>query len=607
VRGHPGLALLVLGACSFHAGTAPIDSPGSDVDVPTGSIVEGSGGSAFGGTVSGGVVAARDVLEPDVFVPGGLHALGYTSSAGLSGSSSADGGSALGSAAGESYGFVPVGVWNDGGNTLASPLGVGLAGQKTGWAVALDGEIFLGSGATTLSAFGDDVAIVEIDADMPLRLVGSGGNAASGVASAGSAGWFPIHALVFNNAGSGSLELALGSGSNAQPFDALLLRARTTTATGMHADVAFEPELETLSFLPATALVPSIDGSAEPGDWSTAIPNKFSVRYSGQLLVDDGGDHAVGVAVGSADHYRLFVDNSLVAAAWLTEPGAPPVGTAGSATLSLAPGWHAVVLDYGDGGAGGGTIALDLDGSAVDGGHLRPTHPQGIVGGISAGGEQTPCTFTTATAASCAVSFFELSAGAVFDYLDVAYQLGGGGKRPNVAAAIVAGSASVPLSFAGAAPDEQEYGAGPAFDYLPSQTEVAELGGSATWSLTMRDALENGNLWALATATIHGGDGAPFSASFAYTSQPYMLPTGEFITGARVEGELVGATVVVEIATAADLTSLGTAAFQPVGSAQIPVDELVAFRVVVTTDGWTFPFVSRVEIDYGAMGTSDDR
>jgi hypothetical protein len=123
----------------------------------------------------------------------------------------------------------------------------------------------------------------------------------------------------------------------------------------------------------------------------------------------------------------------------------------------------------------------------------------------------------------------------------------------------------------------------------------------------MRDAMENGNLWALAIATIHGGDGAPFNASFAYTSQPYMLPTGEFITGARVEGELVGATVVVEIATAADLTSLGTAAFQPVGSAQIPVDELVAFRVVVTTDGWTFPFVSRVEIDYGAMGTSDDR
>jgi hypothetical protein len=171
----------------------------------------------------------------------------------------------------------------------------------------------------------------------------------------------------------------------------------------------------------------------------------------------------------------------------------------------------------------------------------------------------------------------------------------------------VSGSDSVALPFPGAAPDEQEYGGALDFDYLSSQPAVLGLGSDATWSLSMRDASENGNLWALAIATIHGGDGAPFAASFTYTSQPYMLPTGAFITGASVAGALSGATTVVEIATAADLTSLGTAAFQPIGSAGIPVDELVAFRVVVTTDGWTFPFVSRVEVDYGPMGTSDER
>jgi hypothetical protein len=612
VRGHPGLAaaILVCAACSFHAATGPSDAPGSDAGVPTGSIVEGSGGSAFGGTVSDGVVAVRDVLEPDVFVPGGLHALGYTSSAGLSGSSSADGGSALGSAAGESYGFYPFATWNAGGNTLHSPLGVGLAGQQTGWALALDGEILLDAGTTTIDVVGDDVAIVEIDTDTPLVLVGSNGGEASGSATATGSGWFPIHILAFNNNGAAALELSTGAGSGTA-IDPLRLRARTTTATGMHADVAFEPELETLWFFPATALVSSINGSADPADWSTAIPSKFSVRYSGQLLIDVAGDHTFDVQVGSGDRYRLFVDNSPIVASWLTEPGSIVVGAAGSATVSLAPGWHAVVLDYGDGGTGSGRVELDMDGSAVGSALLRPTHPQGVVGGASVGGFQAPCAFTKGSADACAFGFLGLTAGAAMDYADIAYGLGGGAKRPNMTAALVAstgsgsGSDTVALPFPGAAGDEQELG-GNAFDYLASQTGVLGLGSAATWTLTMTDGVENGTLWASAVGTIHGGDGAPFATSYAYTSQPYMLPDGAFITGARVEGALTGATTIVEIATAADLTSLGTAAFQPVGSAQIPVDELVAFRVVVTTDGWTFPFVSRVEIDYGPMGTTTD-
>jgi hypothetical protein len=45
VRGRPGLAAVaLLAACSFHPGSAEIDAPGSDGGVPTGAIIEGSGG-----------------------------------------------------------------------------------------------------------------------------------------------------------------------------------------------------------------------------------------------------------------------------------------------------------------------------------------------------------------------------------------------------------------------------------------------------------------------------------------------------------------------------------------------------------------------------------
>jgi hypothetical protein len=93
-------------------------------------------------------------------------------------------------------------------------------------------------------------------------------------------------------------------------------------------------------------------------------------------------------------------------------------------------------------------------------------------------------------------------------------------------------------------------------------------------------------------ATYRGGPDKPFADAMTYVSPPHALDGT--LAAIRVLGDLDGATLVVEARTGSE-TTLGTAPWQPPEA--VPPGALVQYRLTVTSDGWQYPTIDRVELD----------
>lgn len=90
----------------------------------------------------------------------------------------------------------------------------------------------------------------------------------------------------------------------------------------------------------------------------------------------------------------------------------------------------------------------------------------------------------------------------------------------------------------------------------------------------------------------------PFSPVVTYTSPPRSVGT---IDRVRVEAPLDGATLAVAARTAHDAAQLANQPSTTVeGDAppNVAAGELVQYQLVLTGDGWEFPNVESVEVDY---------
>nr|HEX4314716.1 hypothetical protein [Kofleriaceae bacterium] len=614
-------ACALVAACSFKPGGGSGGGGGSpDASTRTpGTIVEGSGGMAFGDGIASGIVDG-DRLEPDVFVPDGLHVRGFKNNNGISQSTDPHDVSSLGSASGELYGMPPDGNWPSGGQ--AFPFGV-FIDQPDGWCIAVDGEMFFDAGTTTVTIDVDDLAVFEIGSGSGsdvTRIVSQVNNTVgSGQVTVADASWLPVAGVMCEDGGDARLGvLAIGSDGSATAIPAARYRARTTAVRGVDMGVFFESE-EELGPGPGYDPGPLDHTGLKPLDYN--LSGTYSIRYQGQLLVDAAGPHVFAVSVGTGgdqttDHYRLRVDGAPVTSTWLGIGSAGSGSGAGSgATVTLDAGWHAFTLDYGK-NTGNAEIHFDLDGQPVAADHLRPTQPQGRLSAFPPSLAATPsqaCTWQgSGSATTCAFGTIPPSPGAVIDYADVMYQVQFNGAQTvaNVSLALVAPTVSVALPVP-ATPNEQELGTGnSAYNFIPEVGQLAGLAGSnATFALALTDTTlsDNGHFLGEVMATTHGGDGAPFAPVYAYTSPAYPVPANATVDAIRVTGNadlaaaVASGEVTVEVATAADDAALASAAFEPVpptASAPIAADALVEYRVTITTDGWSFPVVDRVELDY---------
>jgi hypothetical protein len=545
-------------------------------------IVE-HGIDGFTGDLSGGSVASRGAIEPDTYFPGGLRARGYHNEGVTAATTSADLAALFTQPSGQILGWN-FAAWGDDVSS-GYPHGLGLANHDH-WSVVIDGEIWLPVGPSTYTLAADDAGFVEINVDGAITSAHAS-FAANGTLTITTAhdGWYPIKGAMSENIGNATFYL-----QETAPVAATVaippshLRAKTTDMRGLVAYLYFLQELE---LGPAMWLDPGpIDHDAiTPGPADYGFTTTFSERLAGQILVDTAGAHAF--AVDADDSYRLFVDGQLVADHWLTLPdqtGAP----------DLAAGWHTIALDYGN-DTGAASLHLRMDGAVVAADHLRPTVAWGVP--INAFGPNTPVGWSDQTPGVYEMKL-AVGGGEVIDTTDVEYAIAG--PRTGIAATVDQGGAPDPLAVHGT-PNEADL-APNLYDYEALHSAFVGTALAPTWHLTVTSSVaQSGTIVGLVMASYHGGPLQPFAPDVVYTSQPHATPGAKIIEHIHVDAVLAAATMTLAVRTAGSEARLASAAWTPVdndGPVPIAGDEFIQYQLTLAGDGWTFPSVERVELDY---------
>ena len=585
------VVFLFVAACSFapRANAPDAGPPG----IP-GSIVEDMA-SDFTGTLTGGVVDPLGALAPETYVVGGLHAKGFKQK-GIDGNTDLDNLPDLGPSSGEMYGLPLAGTWPNTTtktNPTSFPPGMNI-NTMDNWTVVVDGEIELPAGPTTLVVTADDTAVLEIaTGSTPTRLAATCCNPTAFTVTAPAAGWYPIRGVFGDNGGDALLSLSTMAGSLTTAFPADHLRANTTTATGLMMGVFQFSELQ-LGML--DALVHAGPG-LEPGPFDHKpltpldypLTQQYSIRYQGQLRIDDADPHTIAADVGgdADDHYRVFFDDQLVASQWLSVTDVAP------APIAFGPGWHSFVIDYGD-NVGNAEIHVTLDGTPLPSAAMRPTLVKAhqLVGPPSG----TACSFAMGMS-TCKLGVTDAPPGATIDFIDFENIVTG---SRDFTQTLTAGSGSDAIALR-ASPNETELSTH--FDYDAARTAFAGMTDITTWTLQVNEPTVGamGTIDPFGILTVHGGPDAPFSPLVTYESLAHMLPDDATLGAITVTGALANTVVVVEVRTANDPMSLAAAPYTAVGNGMtIPLTagKLVQFRVSTTTDGWSFATIDKVEIDY---------
>jgi hypothetical protein len=543
-------------------------------------IVE-HGLDGFTGDITGGSVASRGAIEPDTYHVGGLRARGYHTEGVTVATTSTDLAGLFTQPSGQVVGWT-FAAWGDDINA-GYPHGMGLANHDH-WSVVIDGEIWLPVGTSTYVLAADDAGFVEIDIDGAITGVHAsfGTNGTLEVTTAHD-GWYPLKGAMSEAVGNATFYLT-ETAPEAVTIPASHLRVKTSDMRGL---VAYLFYLQELELGPAMWLEPGpIDHDMlTPGPSDYGFTTTFSERLAGQILIDEPGAHAF--AVDADDSYRLFIDGQLVADHWLTlsdQTGAP----------DLAAGWHTIALDYGN-AAGGGSLHLRMDDAVVPADHLRPAVAWGIP--ISAFGAQTATTWTDQTPGVYAMKL-AANGGEVIDTLDVEYSLTG--PRTGIAVAFDQGGAPDVVTVRDTA-NEADF-APALYDYDALRPAFVGTALAPDWHLTVTSSVaQSGSVKGVAMAAYHGGPLQPFATEVVYTSQPHATPGARALDDIHVDATLAGATMTLAVRTAGSEARLAATPWTMVDNDEAPAiagDEFIQYQLVLAGDGWTFPSVERVELDY---------
>ena len=581
------MKLAAVASCGLVAAACSFDLPSPEGTTPTsGQIVDDTRDEFATGTCTECVATAWNTLEPAAFVVGGLHARGYVGAV-IGDADDYDAVVAkLPALAGESYRQQPT-------NWLGvdRPRGLGLVGNSD-FTVLYDGEILLPAGTGSLELDADDHALVEVALDgttfgPPLRTVNT---IASTPLVVPHDGWYPIRIAYAQDGGNSRFLLAvIEADGTRHDISADRLRARVTDAPGV---IAFGFDGQAFTAARGETSVASVANGfafgAPPFDIGMRA-DFFSLRYAGQLRVDTEGDYELAVDVGDDrdDRFRLWIDHQIVAAAWFGTPERR------AASVHLTPGWHDLIVDYSE-ARGNAEITLLQNGAPVDPGHLRPA----IAGGLLAAFVDTASTQLIPDLGQLVIDLPITGPDSkVIDAVDYGFRIGSQDMS----------ALAVDLFDCGLTGTRLALGSAPSFYYFSADKHCIGKLPTPTWKLRFADtAAGNGPFAGPGTVTdyglgvtYHGGERMPFAPAMTYVSSPKPVPGLTRVERAEVAGRLADASYTISVRVAADEAGLASAPWQSVGAQPLElIGEVLQYQVDLSGDGWQYPAIEKVTIDY---------
>ncbi|HUS32214.1 MAG TPA: hypothetical protein VMZ53_27125 [Kofleriaceae bacterium] len=571
-----GIAVVVVAGCGFEHGT---------LGESTTLVVDDSVEDFAAGELNDITVDKLGYLAPDAFALGGLHARAYGSPFLSDTSTWSNLQPMLTTPLGERYSSMP------GSFAFDRPYGLGLA-RTDNFTVVYDGELHLDAGTRTLQVTADDIALVELDLGGVRPAVFahvSDGQPARLTFEVPKAGWYPIRAALSEAGSDAFLRLALVEANTPRAVDPSELRARVTSAHGV--TVTASPDRVFAARAPDISIEPSlIDrtfGSAVPPyDFAGVSTVYYALRYAGQLRVETTEARVFAFDLGTdttRDYARLLIDGKPIAGRW---PGLMDQLT--SEPLELTPGWHDILLDYAQSDA---TARLQLTMSsatraatAIEPMVLRPVRDGGLLTSVY---RNENINLVDGAALDVALKL-DAPAGATVQFLDAYFTLYSQ-TRTEMTASLEGPGGADPIMIPTTASYDMLY------DYFPNRTAAVNAPVDGTWHLVLTDnsPTTTGYIYYPALmATYRGGPDKPYAETMSYVSAPHDL-RGTLLA-IRATGELDGAQLVIEARSGSE-TTLEAAPWQ--SPEATPPGELVQYRLTLTSDGWQYPTIDRVELD----------
>lgn len=583
---------LAPGACSFSASVGGL---GPDEMIVT--IVADTAEELGTGKVTDGVIAATGRIEPDAFVLGGLHARAFTGDLVADNDSyeTAVAKTATLTSLGAGYRQVPT-DW-----AAERPRGLGLT-SGANFTLLYGGEILLPMGTIRLEIDASERAIVQVALDRANPAAFSDklfarNEVASIELVVPEPGWYPIRTAYSEGGGDANLVMTIVEGPARTTVGADRLRARVTAAPGLVVFAFGGPGF--IGELGETAR-PTVDDAfgagAPPFDLGQPI-DRFSLRYAGQLRIDTAGAYTFtgNVGIDTNDGFRLWIDREPRAYRWTSMPLTPSV------TVDLEPGWHDFLLDHAD-EIGNAQIAITM---------MGPDAP--------AGGPIDPARLRPAVRFGNTFTYFETVAKAlpdlaqtlvplplpgdtrtVIDALDYGLRIENQ-QMSSLVAELVDCNGTKPLTLATTPgyfyfPADLACRGKPTKPAFPYQFRLTDTIAGNTGFAGNGQTRDYG-----ISALYHGGDRFPFATVVRYESAVLPTPGALRIEALRAIGALDGAVLELAVRTGADAASVAAAPWTviaPERTDEIAASEFAQYRVVMITDGWQYPTLDKLEIDY---------
>lgn len=468
--------------------------------------------------------------------------------------------------------------------------------KNTDVTILLEGQIFLDANTWKLELRADDIGFVDIAEPGTAtyrRLMVAAFNTGVSAATyeAKVAGWYPVRMAMTNRnmAGNISLRGATGVGVPGN-FDSSRMRAAVPEkAQGLVMDSFDSPALMHFRSSKVAGEIRTLDfGTTPPPDSGISTATAYSVRWSGQFLVEDNLDGFTITTEGGG--HRVWIDGALQA-----DRLASPSATSTLVALGLTPGWHDIVLDLDKRVSGSTSLRINaLTGSqnAFDADHLRPVlgPSQRWLSARNTTTVDTAIPDPTAVPATLSRTLgFPNIAGTV-NAVTVEYavehaalaELALSARSPTINRTLAAAGTLTGMGF-----NRVRYSLNP--------RDFAVVPGS-TWVLTVADTVAmagTGDLREVAVSVAYtdtSNASLPFAPVTTYTSPPRDLRE-EIVAFGKVTWELretTGVTAVISLRAGATEEECLAAEWHPVdedGNTSALPGRFVQYRVAMTTNG----------------------
>jgi hypothetical protein len=584
------LALVVAAGCSFHLHGAGDDT--GDASGMAALVDDTAADFGASDTLDSAVIDPGGAIEPAAFVLGGFHVRGYLGDLVGSAATWADIDTAAAAIpmTGEAYAQLPI-DWGGG-----HPRGLALDTDDK-FTVIYDGELLIPAGDHMVSFDADDNAAAQLDQQFVLAPL----NVQTLSIHEDAPTWVPLHAALAEHTGGAKLVVRI-DGTQVTADQA---RARVNQAHGRGVLVSY---LVVATGEPS----PSPVIAAPNVNWGMTAPpydldgpqTSYTARFMGQLRIDADGSYTLATTTGSVDDSSaIYLDRHLISRTSAFTDTHPAV-----ATLDLTAGWHSIVVELsgtqknvlGNTDPHAVTLATTLNGAPITADMLRPAVDSGYL--AQAVSNYAPLADTSAnngvTTIGVPASTPPPPAGATIDSASIGYFYYHAAPTDYTTVADLAGT---PLAMPSTGPIV--FAAG---DETAAGTAVPQAANA--WSFTFTDTVQGDSSGysdpyaaVFAGYTFHGGPQVPFAMRLMYVSSARSLTGITAFKALRVTGDLAGATATIAVRTAATAQDLESAGWVDVENGTIPTAAplpYVQYRIVVTGDGWQYPVVDKVEIDY---------